>query len=453
MTEKEKGPKALAEAPKKQQLIQPRTLKGFRDFPPALAMPREQMIDRVKAVCRSYGFAPIDTPALEYSEILTGKGGDESDKQMYRFTDNGGRDVALRFDLTVPFARFAAQHAQQLGLPFKRYHVGPVWRGENTQHGRYREFYQCDFDTIGTDSNAADIETALVIHDILVALGFERFQIHVNNRKILSGLLDSLGLLEKTTAVLRALDKLAKIGADKVALEMQAAGVLPEQAQAILGAVQIQGSNDEILAQLEEQLSANAIGTEGVADLKQLASAFVAAGIDEKRLCIDVSIARGLDYYTGTVFETLLDDLPGIGSICSGGRYDNLAGLYTKQHLPGVGASLGLDRLLAAMEELGLLQEVSTPAEVFIVQFSSDALGQYIQLSRRLRAAGIATELSPDAKGMGKQLKYADRKGFRFAVIGGPDELAKGLWQIKDLRGEASAEVADDKIVEYLSSI
>ena len=214
----------------KKKMIQPRTLKGFRDFPPALAMPREQMIDAAKAVFRSYGFAPIDTPALEYSEILTGKGGEESDKQMYRFTDQGGRDVALRFDLTVPFARFAAQHAQQLGLPFKRYHVGPVWRGENTQQGRYREFYQCDFDTIGTDSNTSDIETALIIHDILTALGFERFKIHVNNRKILSGLLETLGLSEQATPVLRALDKLAKIGADKVASEMASAGLSDSQA-------------------------------------------------------------------------------------------------------------------------------------------------------------------------------------------------------------------------------
>jgi histidyl-tRNA synthetase len=452
MSEKEKAAKQAGDTPKKQQLIQPRTLKGFRDFPPALAMPREEMIDRAKDVFRSYGFAPIDTPALEYAEILTGKGGDESDKQMYRFTDHGGRDVALRFDLTVPFARFAAQHAQQLGLPFKRYHVGPVWRGENTQHGRYREFYQCDFDTIGTDSNAADIETALVIHDILAALGFERFQIHVNNRKVLSGLLLSLGLEEQTTAVLRALDKLAKIGDENVAAEMQQAGVSAAKAQTILDMVQVEGSNGAILAQLWEQLGHNELAAQGVKDLMQLTEVFAAAEIPASRLAIDVSIARGLDYYTGTVFETLLDDLPGIGSICSGGRYDNLAALYTKQHLPGVGASLGLDRLLAAMEELGLLREVNTPAKIFIVQFTADALSQYIQLSRRLRAAGIATEVSTDAKGMGKQLKYADRKGFRFAVIGGPDELAKGVWQIKDLRGDASAEVSDEQIVDYLSS-
>jgi histidyl-tRNA synthetase len=435
----------------KKKLIQPRTLKGFRDFPPALAMPREQMIDKARAVFRSYGFAPIDTPALEYAEILTGKGGDESDKQMYRFSDNGGRDVALRFDLTVPFARFAAQHIGQLGTPFKRYHVGPVWRGENTQHGRYREFYQCDFDTIGTDANAADIETALVIHDILSTLGFERFSIHVNHRLVLNGLLESLGLVEGAPAILRALDKLAKIGEEKVAAEMQStANVAPEQAQKILETVQIKGSNSEILAQLDDTLGDHERAAAGIANLRQLVAAFTAANIPENRLALDVSIARGLDYYTGTVYETLLDDLPGIGSICSGGRYDDLAGLYTKQHLPGVGASLGLDRLMAAMEELGLLQETIAPADIFIAQFVEESLAHYIATSRRLRIAGLRAELYPEAKGLGKQLKYADRKNIPLALIGGPNEFEKGVWQVKDLRSGTSEEVADKDLVAHL---
>src|SRR5438034_3131026 len=201
-------------------LITPRTLKGFRDYPPALMIPREQLLEKVRQVYRSYGFAPIDTPALEYAEILLGKGGEESDRLIYRFTDHGGRDVALRFDLTVPFARFAAEHIGQLGTPFKRYHMGPVWRGENIQHGRYREFWQCDFDTIGTTSNASDIETALVIHDLMTAIGFERFEVRVNNRLLLNGLLEELGLAGKSASCLRALDKLPKIGADAVCAEM-----------------------------------------------------------------------------------------------------------------------------------------------------------------------------------------------------------------------------------------
>ena len=416
-------------------------------------MPREELIDKARAVFRSYGFAPIDTPALEYSEILTGKGGDESDKQMYRFTDHGGRDVALRFDLTVPFARFAAQHIGQLGTPFKRYHIGPVWRGENTQHGRYREFYQCDFDTIGTDANAADIETVLVIHDLLEALGFERFAIHVNNRLILNGLLESLGLAEASAGILRALDKLQKIGAEKVAAEMsETDAVSREQAEHILATVQTTGANAEILDQIERSCGDNDLAAEGIANLRQLVDAFEGAGFPKDRLVIDPSIARGLDYYTGTVYETLLGDLPAIGSVCSGGRYDDLAGLYTKQHLPGVGASLGLDRLMAAMEELGLLQDAATSADVFIVQFSAEALPSYIALARRLRQAGLRIELYPEAKGMGRQLKYADRKGFPIALIGGPDELEKGVWQVKDMRDGSSADVKDGDLVTYLQA-
>ena len=443
----------------KRELIPPRTLKGFRDFPPALAMPREELIDKARAVFRSYGFAPIDTPALEYSEILTGKGGDESDKQMYRFADHGGRDVALRFDLTVPFARFAAQHIGQLGTPFKRYHIGPVWRGENTQHGRYREFYQCDFDTIGTDANAADIETVLVIHDLLAALGFERFAIHVNNRLILNGLLESalepFGLVEASADVLRALDKRQKIGDEKVINEMVAtASVHRDTAKYILSMVQIKGpTNVKTLDRLEEAFGGHDhVAEGGIANLRQLVDAFEGAGFPQDRLVIDLSIARGLDYYTGTVYETLLGDLPAIGSVCSGGRYDDLAGLYTKQHLPGVGASLGLDRLMAAMGELGLLQDAATSADVFIVQFSAEALPSYIALARRLRQAGLRTELYPEAKGMGRQLKYADRKGFPIALIGGPDELEKGVWQVKDMRDGSSADVADGELEAYIAA-
>ena len=427
--------------------ISPRTLKGFRDFPPALAMPREELIDKARAVFRSYGFAPIDTPALEYHEILTGKGGDESDKQMYHFTDNGGRRVALRFDLTVPFARFAAQHIGQLGTPFKRYHIGPVWRGENTQHGRYREFYQCDFDTIGTDSNAADIETVLVIHDLLAALGFERFAIHINNRLILNGLLESalepFGLIEASADVLRALDKRQKIGEEKVIAEMAATASVPrDRAEYILDMVQIkETTNDKMLDRLELAFEGNELVTGGIANLRQLVDAFEGAGFPQDRLVIDLSIARGLDYYTGTVYETLLGDLPEIGSVCSGGRYDDLAELYTKQHLPGVGASLGLDRLMAAMEELGLLQDAATSADIFIVQFSAEYLKTYIELACHLRQTGFRTELYSEAKSIGRQLKYADRKGFPIALIRGPDEQAREAWQVKDLRDGSSIEV------------
>lgn len=434
-------------------LITPQTLKGFRDYLPTAMMARERLMEIARQVYRSYGFSPIDTPALEYANILLGKGGDESDKQLFRFTDSGERDVALRFDLTVPFARFTAEHLAEIGIPFKRYHLGTVWRGEKPQKGRYREFMQCDFDTIGTTSNAADIETLLVIHDLLVAIGFSRFTVRINNRMVLSGLLNKLGLIEKTSGVLRALDKLAKIGRENVIAEMtEKVGTTPEQAAQVLDLASLTGSNAEILDRLDVLLEGSEIGLQGVSRLRELCLACQTAGIPGERLQLDVSIARGLDYYTGTIYETFLTDLPGIGSICSGGRYDNLAGLFTKEKLPGVGASLGLDRLLAAMEELGLIEQTATPARVLVTCFEAERIGDYCRVGRLLRQAEIGVEVFPDAKKVGQQLKYADRKGFRFALIAGSNEFAKGVWQVKDLQAMQQTEVAEADLVAHLQA-
>jgi histidyl-tRNA synthetase len=428
-------------------MIEPRLLKGFRDYPPEVMIPRERLLEQVRHVYRSYGFAPIDTPALEYAEILLDKGGEESNKITYRFTDHGGRDVALRFDLTVPFARFAAMNIGRLGTPFKRYHLGPVWRGENTGHGRFREFWQCDFDTIGTTANAADIETVLVIHDLMCALGFERFRVHLNNRMVLNGLLEELGLTGKTNPVLVALDKLPKIGREAVQKEMaEKAGVTPEQSDRVLKMVEVQGSNREILDRLQADFGNNARAAEGISRLRSLLDVVKEAGVPEERVRLDLSIARGLDYYTGTIYETFLTDLPGIGSVCSGGRYDNLAGLFTKQSLPGVGASLGLDRLIAAMEELKVLDKSAlTPASVLLVQFSADHLGAYERMGRQLRAQGIGVEVYPEPKKIGQQLQYAEKRGFRVALIAGPEEFAQGVWKVKDLakREEVTVKEAD----------
>ncbi len=429
-------------------LIEPRVVKGFRDYLPATMLVRERLMETARRVYRSYGFSPIDTPALEFAEILLGKGGEESDKQLFRFTQ-GDRDVAMRFDLTVPLARFTAQHFAELGTPFKRYHIAPVWRGENVQRGRYREFLQCDFDTIGTESNAADIETLLVIHDLMVALGFERFKIRVNNRLILNGLLEQLGLTEKSVGVLRAIDKLEKIQAAGVIAELVEKVSLTSDAAEKIVVVCRRGAK---LEDLEPLLGDNAAGQLGVSRLRELFTAAQTAGISAERIELDVSIARGLDYYTGTIYETFLSDLPGIGSVCSGGRYDNLAGLFTKEKLPGVGASLGLDRLLAAMEELKLLSAESTPAPIFIVQFTAEKLGDYQRVARQLRAAGLNTEVFPDAKPIGKQLKYADRKGFRVALIAGPDEFAQGVWQMKDLKSGTSEKVPEAELAQRLAS-
>ncbi|WP_298859521.1 histidine--tRNA ligase [uncultured Gimesia sp.] len=437
----------------KKTLIAPRTLKGFRDYLPAAMIPREQLIETAKSVYRSYGFSPIDTPALEYTEILTGKGGAESDKQMFRF-EQGGRDVAMRFDLTVPFARFAAQNINELGIPFKRYHVGTVWRGERPQKGRYREFVQCDFDTIGTTSNSADIETLFVIHDLMVKIGFSEFKIHINNRMILNGLLETLGLLNQSAEVLRALDKLPKSTPEAVILEMKEQGSLTqEQAEKVISLTTAKGSSEEILNELEQQLSGNSSGELGIKNLRELFQSVEKAGIPCERIVLDPSIARGLDYYTGTIFETFLNDLPNIGSVCSGGRYDNLAELFTTQSLPGVGASLGLDRLLAAMQELNMLKEVSTPASILVTQMDELYTPEYLRLSRNLRLKGLNVEVYPDTKAIKKQFKYANRHGFKIVIVAGVDDFKNQEWQVKELQTGTQTAVKESNLFEFISHI
>ncbi|QDT27057.1 Histidine--tRNA ligase [Gimesia panareensis] len=437
----------------KKELITPRTLKGFRDYLPSAMIPREQLIETAKSVYRSYGFSPIDTPALEYTEILTGKGGEESDKQMFRF-EQGGRDVAMRFDLTVPFARFAAQNINELGTPFKRYHVGTVWRGERPQKGRYREFVQCDFDTIGTNSNSADIETLFIIHDLMLKIGFTDFKIRINNRMILNGLLELHNLESQSAAVLRALDKLAKTSPEAVISEMQEQGGLTQQqAEEVLALMTVQGSTEEILNSLEQQLKENERGTQGVLYLRELFTAADRAGIPAERIVLDTSIARGLDYYTGTIYETFLDQLPGIGSVCSGGRYDNLADLFTSQELPGVGASLGLDRLLAAMQELNLLSEVSTPAPILITQMDAVFTPEYLRLGRNLRQAGLNVEVYPDTKAIKKQLKYANRHRFKIVIVAGTDEFENQLWQVKDMQTGTQTAVKEEELIDLIQEI
>jgi histidyl-tRNA synthetase len=441
-------------------LITPRTLSGFRDYLPSVMLGREKVLQIAREVYRSYGFTPIDTPACESLDVLLGKGGDESDKLVYRVQSARGDKVemGLRFDLTVPFARFSAQNINELGTPFKRYAMGPVWRGERPGQGRYREFWQCDFDTIGTTSNAADIETVLVIDDLFSKIGFERFEIRVNNRLLLNGLLELNGLADKAVPLLRTLDKLPKIGPEKVAEEMiKEAGVTIDQANTVLTLATMTGSNAGILDKIESYFGSvpNDKVSEGLRRLRELLTVARTAGVPESRIKIDLSICRGLDYYTGTIYETFLTDLPGIGSVCSGGRYDNLASLYTKQVLPGVGASLGLDRLIAAMEELKhpLLTSQSTPAEVLVVQFDASRLGDYQRIARMLREAGLCVEVYPDAKKVGQQLAYAEKRGFRLAAIAGPSEFEQGVWKIKNLAKREEFAVPESEVVQRVREL
>jgi histidyl-tRNA synthetase len=396
------------------------------------------VLEIARHVYRSYGFAPIDTPALEYLEILTGKGSDETDKQLYRFTDHGGREVGMRFDLTIPLARFAAQHIGALGIPFKRYHMATVWRGENTQRGRYREFMQCDFDTIGTTSELADLETVLVVHDLLSAIGLETFTIRVNDRRVLSGILERLSLSDRSVVILRALDKLGKASPDAVAAEIEGHGIPAAATADLLSFATLTGAPDEVLSRVEQLVGGSASGAAGVKALRGLVAGAALAGVPPGRIVVDPSIARGLDYYTGLVLESFLDELPALGSICSGGRYDNLAGLYTKQHLPGVGASLGIDRLLAGLEELGRQSSRETAAELFLVYFDEAHRDDYLRIAAALRAAGIAVEMASEPKRVGQQLKVAAKKGFSAALVIGSDEFAAGTAQCKHLVSQTS---------------
>jgi histidyl-tRNA synthetase len=347
----------------------------------------------------------------------------------------------------VPFARFAAMHVPKLGTPFKRYAMGPVWRGENTGHGRYREFWQCDFDTIGTTAASSDAEAVLVAHDLMLAAGIERFSLRVNHRQVLGGLLETMGLAGQATAVLRAIDKLPKVGADAVAAEMaEKAGASRAQADTVLALAARQGEPLAVLADLARELAGSERGMAGVNRLREVFEAALGAGLPPERIGLDLAIARGLDYYTGIIFETFLGDLPGIGSVCSGGRYDDLAGLYTKQALPGVGASLGVDRLLAALEELKALGAPGAVAPVLVAQFDPGHLGACLGLARRLHAAGVGAEVFPEARKIGQQLQHAEKRGFRVVALAGPDERARGVWKVKRLADRLEVEKADAEV-------
>jgi histidyl-tRNA synthetase len=395
-------------------IIEPRILKGFRDFLPATEIERRSLIERIEASFRRYGFVPIDTPALEYAEILLGKGGGETEKQIYRFADNGGRDVALRFDLTVPFARFVAEHREELPLPFKRYHIAKVWRGENTQRGRYREFTQCDFDIVGSGSAAADFEILLVMHNTLKAIGAGDITIRMNHRGLFNRFIARLDLPNKSADILRAVDKLAKAGRDATAesLEEIAGG---EKAAAILGFIEARGSFEEVLKAVTEAAGGECPESER---LRLIRSFMVDTGIAGS-FVLDPSITRGLDYYTGVVFETFLTAMPEIGSVCSGGRYDDLAGLYSREKLTGVGSSIGLDRLIAALESLGKAGGRKSYAKAAIACVNEAAGGAYQALAERFRERGIPCEVFPEAEKLTRQFVLAEKKGIPWVVIPG----------------------------------
>lgn len=428
------------------EIIKPQRLKGFRDTMPEEAIRRNRLTGIAQSVIESFGFRPFATPALELTEILLGKGSEENDKQLYRFQDNGGRDVAMRFDLTVGLARFVAEHAAHLTLPFRGYNTGTVWRGERPQKGRFREFVQFDADIVGTDSWAADAEIVSMFAAVLDRLDIGEFTMRINDRRIAIGLCASRGIANVSGA-LRAVDKIDKIGPAGVETELKEAGVEGDDAAALLSLVELRAAEeDDLLAHLERLVGGNVTGRAGLDSIRAVRGAVAAAGVPDTRVRIDPSIVRGLDYYTGTVFETTLAAAPEIGSISSGGRYDDLASLYSKQRFPGVGGSLGIDRILAALDGT---QPGAARQDLVVVTGRADTLGRRFQAARRIREAGLAAEVYADDRPLDKQTKYADVRGARFVLQVEPDATV-----LRDLTDGSRHPVAtDDDLAALLASL
>ncbi|MGM9669374.1 MAG: histidine--tRNA ligase [Faecousia sp.] len=416
--------------------IKPRTLSGFMELLPEKQQKMERMMEILRSTYALYGFAPLDTPVIEDAQILLAKGGGETEKQIYRF-QKGDSDLALRFDLTVPLAKYVALHANDLAFPFRRYQIGKVYRGERAQRGRFREFYQSDIDIIGDGKldilNEAEIPS--IIYHIFRSFGLSRFQIRVNNRKILNGFYAMLGLTDRSGDIMRTVDKLDKIGADKVGLLLvEDLGLSRETAEEILRFIHIRGSNAQVLAALEAYRGRNETFDQGLDELTAVTGNLAAFGVPQENFAVDLTIARGLDYYTGTVYETTLLDHPEIGSVCSGGRYDDLAGYYTERKLPGVGISIGLTRLFYVLDEQGLLNPAlpSAPADVLVLPMTADS-GAAILLAQQLRSAGIRVQLYGEQKKFKQKMSYADKLGVPYAVLLGEDEIAAGKCSVKDL--------------------
>lgn len=432
--------------------VVPRLLKGFRDYLPSRMIPRQRMLAAIESTFQRFGFPPLMTPAIEHLDILLGKYGEEGDSLLYRFQTLGGRDVGLRYDLTVPLARVVAQYGD-LTLPFRRYQIAPVWRAEKPGRGRFREFVQCDADIVGSAEMSADAELVQLACECLETLGVEAFGVRINNRKVLTGLMQKAGVTseEVETGVLRTIDKLPKIGEEKMRFLLSSEnGLEGSQIEAICEFLTIAGDSGAVLERLGEMFPEGP-GAEGAAELSQLFTLLDGVGVTAAE--IDLSIARGLAYYTGTIYEAFLTNLPGFGAVLAGGRYDGLVGTFKGQEIPAVGISLGIDRLLEGLVELGILQEQDTVARILVTVFGAETAAYSARIARDLRKAGLACELFPSYARMGKQLRHADRRGQRWVILAGADEESRGEVAVKDLRSASKDNqetVALDDLVPYL---
>ncbi|MBE6975408.1 MAG: histidine--tRNA ligase [Ruminococcaceae bacterium] len=435
-------------------IIKPRTLSGFMELLPAKQIRFEKMVQILRDTYASYGFAPLDTPAIEDAQILLAKGGGETEKQIYRF-QKGDSDLALRFDLTVPLAKYVALHCNDLAFPFRRFQISKVYRGERAQRGRFREFYQADIDIIGDGKldilNEAEIPA--IIYKVFRGFGLSRFQIRVNNRKILNGFYAMLALSEKSGEIMRTVDKLDKIGPEKVKaiLVGEECGLTETQADEILKFIAITGSNADVIAALEGYAGRNETFDLGLAELKAVCRNLAAFGVPEANFAVDLTIARGLDYYTGTVYETTLLDHPEIGSVCSGGRYDDLAGYYIEKKLPGVGISIGLTRLFYVLDEQGLLNPAlpTAPCDALVLPMTADPAGA-IALAESLRTGGLRVQLYGEQKKFKQKMAYADKLGVPFAVLLGEDEIAEGMCSVKNMVTGQQVKLTPEDAAAYI---
>ena len=418
----------------RQNITKPSLLPGFMELLPSDQIIFNKMIDTIRRNYEKCGFIPLDTPMIEKSEVLLAKGGGETEKQIYRF-QKGDSDLSLRFDLTVPLARYVAQYYPSLTFPFRRYHISKVFRGERNQKGRFREFYQCDIDIVGNGklSIINDAEIPSVIYSTFKDLGFDAFTIRINNRKILNGFFNELGATNKVD-ILRTLDKIDKIGQSEVESELGNLGMDKEIIRKIMEFIQIKGTNDEKISALKALNIENTLFVEGLEELGKVIQYIRYFNVPEKNFQIDVTIARGLDYYTGTVYETILDDYPGIGSVCSGGRYDNLAEYYTEQKLPGVGISIGLTRLFYQLREAQIINTkgASTLSEVLVIPMG-EYVGESIDIAHKLRDKGIIAEVYYEEAKLSKKLTYANKLGISYAIIIGEDEVTNNRFTLKDM--------------------
>jgi histidyl-tRNA synthetase len=419
----------------KNQIVKPSILPGFMELLPHDQIAFNKMQDTIRRNFEKYGFLPIDTPIIEKSEILLAKGGGETEKQIYRF-NKGDTDLSLRFDLTVPLARYVSQYISSLTFPFRRYQIGKVYRGERNQKGRFREFYQCDIDIIGNGKLSVinDAEIPSIIYSTFKDLGFDSFSIHINNRKVLNGFFDSLGISNKAE-VLRVIDKIDKIGIDSMKKELADICEDDSAVEKIMEFVGIKGSNQDILESLLRFDITNSMFAEGIDELSKVVQFISLFGVPEKNCKIDLKIARGLDYYTGTVYETILDDYPGIGSVCSGGRYDNLAEYYTEQKLPGVGISIGLTRLFYQLKEAGIVldKDVLSLTKVLIAPISDD-MEYSAMIANRLRSENIVTEVYMEDAKTSRKLAYANKLGIPYVILIGEDEISNNLLTLKNMK-------------------